>query len=414
MNSDAQTALSVSAVAELIRNLISQSISKIWIRGEVSNLKFQKNGNIYFSVKDDKSKLNALIMNFSKARKDADKLKDGMEILILGNVSYYTKEGYISVFVDALEFMGEGLLKQRFEELKIRLHKEGLFAQNLKKPIPAFPRVVGVITSPSGAAIQDILQVTGRRFSNVHIVIFPVAVQGDKAAYEISRGIALANKYGKDKIDVLIVGRGGGALEDLWCFNEEVVARAIFNSEIPVISAVGHEIDFTIADFVSDQRAPTPSAAAELVVRDKQETVRHLTNLKDRLEYNINNILEGIHFLLEKNGKDYFKKQLSARLSDLSLQTDNLTIRFQNQMSNYFKNLRYTIRLHTEKLSTLNPWNTLSRGYSVTFKEDSQGNRIPIKDCEGIQKGDTIHTVLHKGELESSITHIHKKNNSHK
>ncbi len=401
MNSDARQALPVSAVAELIKNIISQSISRIWIKGEVSNLKIQQNGNIYFSIKDEGAKMNALIMKFSKARPDAEQLKDGMEIVIYGNVSYYAKEGYISVFVEAVQLVGEGGLKQKFEELKNKLFKEGLFDAKYKKPIPSFPRVVGVVTSPSGAAIQDILQVTGRRFSNVHILVFPAAVQGENAAEEISRAIRAANRF-YDKIDVLIVGRGGGSLEDLWCFNEESVARAIFNSKIPVISAVGHEIDFTIADFVSDQRAPTPSAAAELVVRDKSEIVRHLDNLKTRLEYQVQGKLEIFRRQLDTRGNEALRYILENKMSDLSLQLDNLTIRFQNQLSRYFKDHRHRIEVLKEKLHTLNPLNTLSRGYSITYAIRDK-KTLSLSDSTQAQVGDILRTILHKGELISIV-----------
>lgn len=392
----------MSAVAELIKNIISQSISRIWIRGEVSNLKIQKNGHIYFTIKDDTAKMSALIMKFSKARPEGENLKDGMEILILGNVSYYTKEGYISVFVDALQFLGEGNLKQKFEELKNRLFQEGLFDHSHKKPVPAFPRVVGVVTSPSGAAIQDILQVTGRRFSNVHIVVFPTAVQGDAAAAEICRSIRVANRFAQS-IDVLIVGRGGGSLEDLWCFNEESVAREIFNSRIPVISAVGHEIDFTIADFVADQRAPTPSAAAELVVKDKSDIKRHLENLKSRLEYQLQGRLDNFRHRLSTRGSEALNFSLDKCLSDLSLQLNNLSIRFQNHLAQYFRSLRHQIEVKKEKLNALNPFNTLARGYSITTLIKN-GRRTTLRDSEQPEPGDLIESRLHQGYLLSTVT----------
>jgi len=408
MLEDSRQALPVSAVAALLQKLVSDNIGKLRIRGEVSNIKFQKNGNVYFSLKDEQAKLNALVMHFSKAASNVRELKDGMEIIIYGNVSYYKKEGYISIFVDTIEFLGEGLLKKRFDELKAKLEKEGLFDKAHKKPVPHYPSVVGVVTSPSGAAIRDILNITGRRFNSVHIVVFPAAVQGDKAAGEIARAIRVANRFAANKIDVLIVGRGGGAIEDLWCFNEEAVARAIYESDIPVISAVGHEIDYTISDYVADLRAPTPSAAAELVVKDREEIISLIETLKIRLENLTIGRLETLKYRFENNGRDKITTMLQNQFSDLSYAFENQKIRFDSIFNKNISELRQKIRLQREKLNTLNPLNTLARGYSITYIKNSKGELHNLKDIKDAKIRDTIHTLVHKGSLDAVVTEIEK------
>lgn len=402
MQDNKAAALSVSMAADYIKQLISENISKLWIRGEVSNLKIQNNGNVYFTLKDENAKLNCMMMRYSAAKKHIPNLKNGIEILLFGNISYYPKESYITVFVEDIEFLGQGLLQQKFEELKAKLAKEGLFDSKHKKPLPKFPNTVAVITSATGAAVQDILNVTKRRFQSVNIVVFPAAVQGDAAVGQIVRAIRVANKYA-NKIDVLIVGRGGGSIEDLWCFNEETVARAIYNSEIPVISAVGHEIDFTIADFVADKRAPTPSAAAELVVKDRNEIQNYLKNLHNRINNIIENKIETIKLKLETKGTLYFKNLIQTKLADNRMHLDNLTIRFKSNFKSYFDSLQNKIAIQREKLIALNPNNILSRGYSITYKLDDNGEAVNIFSAEEVKTGNKIKTFLHNGNIVSTV-----------
>jgi exodeoxyribonuclease VII large subunit len=396
-------ALTVSAVARFLYTLVSKNVSPLWIRGEISNLKVQQNGNAYFSLKDAESKLGAMILQASRARSSIPQLKNGAEVLVFGSVSYYKKEGYVSVFVEEMEFLGEGLLQRRFEELKRKLLAEGLFDPSRKRPIPSFPRVVGVVTSPSGAAVRDILNVTGRRFSGVHIVLFPAQVQGDKAAPEISAAIRVANEFFRDKIDVLIVGRGGGSLEDLWCFNEESVARAIAASKIPVISAVGHEIDFTIADFVADLRAPTPSAAAELVVKDRQEVLRHLDNLKSRLQSQTEGRLERAAFVIRNRGAEYLRRLLQNNLAEARLSLQDLQNRLKTRQETTFRDLRSALHLQSEKLGALNPEKILERGYSITYRIAEDGSRTTVKQPSAVKKGDRILTVVTGGKIRSVV-----------
>ncbi len=403
MQSHISQALSVSAVAKFIYSIISQNISNIWVRGEISNFKIQQNGNAYFTIKDTDSKINVIIMSNSNARKVIVDLKNGMEILIYGKLSYYKKEGYLTFFVEEIEFIGEGLLKQKFDELKNKLEAEGLFSIEHKRRIPEYPQWVGVVTSPTGAAIQDILNITNRRFGNINLIVFPSAVQGENASKEIADAIWVANKFASHYIDVLIVGRGGGSLEDLWCFNEETVARAIYSSKIPVISAIGHEIDYTIADYVADMRAPTPSAAAELVVKDKKQIINYIENLSTRIDTIINNNIENLKKNIEYLRKENLKRLVVSIYAEYSMTYNNLKIRFLNLFENYVKKINTLIILQKEKLKTLNPNNILKRGYSITYKILSDGSKINILTLHAVTKGDVIKTVIMDGNFQSVV-----------
>ncbi len=390
---------SVSQVAEAIHSLISE-IPALWVKGEVSNLKFHQNGNIYFNIKDASAKISAVLMNNSPAKKNDKLLKEGLEIIVFGRISYYKKEGYITLFVEQIDLLGEGILKQKFEELKRKLEAEGLFDKSRKRKIPEYPEVIGVITSPTGAAIRDILNITYRRAPNVHVIIFPVAVQGENAQYEIAKAIQIANKKFKNKIDVLIVGRGGGSIEDLWSFNEEIVARAIFNSEIPIVSAVGHEIDYTIADYVADLRAPTPSAAAEIVVKDREEIKIKLKNIYNRLTTFVENYIQNIRKTISHYGTQYLYKKLKDDIEQKSLFLDNLSIRLENKIQENITKIRHLLSLQTEKLKILNPKTILSRGYSIThyFNEEEQ-SWVLLKSIKDSGKIKQLKTTLHDGEI---------------
>ena len=403
MNGHIGEALSVSAVAKFIYTIISQNISPLWIRGEISNLKIQQNGNVYFNIRDNESKLNAMIMANSSVCTSVNELKNGLEILVYGRISYYKKEGYITLFVDEIEFIGEGLLKQKFDELKARLEKEGLFDKSHKRKIPDYPQNVGVVTSRSGAAIQDIMNVINRRFSGVSIFLFPASVQGEAARDEIVRSIKVANDFAGDYLDVLIVARGGGSLEDLWCFNEEIVARAIYGSRIPVISAVGHEIDYTIADYVADLRAPTPSAAAELVVKDKKDILKNISIIKERLDKLFYAQYDLLKNFLEIRGKKVIKRLFQDQLSELTMSMENLNIRFLNNFSNYLKQAKNSVHYYTGKLETLNPYNTLKRGYSITYRYEKGESKSLIRRVSDVNPGDKINTVLKDGNFNSKV-----------
>lgn len=273
------TILSISQLTRRIKGLLENDVGTVWLSGEISNWRVAASGHAYFTLKDEDSQIDAVMFRgaLNSVRFGPD---NGMEVLAQGRVTVYEKRGNYQIILNELQPRGVGALQLAFERLKKKLDAEGLFDQAHKKPLPLLPKRIGIVTSPTGAAIRDILNVLGRRFANVHVLLYPARVQGEGAAPEIVRGIQALDRLG---VDVMIVGRGGGSLEDLWPFNEEIVVRAIFAAQTPVIAAVGHEIDFTLADFVADLRAPTPSAAAELVVREQQALVDALAQLRRRM-----------------------------------------------------------------------------------------------------------------------------------
>ena len=284
-----RTILTVSEVNERIKIVLEDTFFDIWVEGEISNLRTPSSGHAYLTLKDEHSQIRAVLFKMQRRYLRFDP-KDGMLVIARGRISLYEPRGEYQLVVDYMEPKGVGALQIAFEQLKVRLAQAGLFDASRKRPLPVLPRCLGIITSPTGAVIRDMLQILRRRFANLHICIYPVRVQGDGAAVEIAHGIEALNRY--PGIDVIIVARGGGSLEDLWAFNEEAVAQAIYASTIPVISAVGHEIDYTIADFVADVRAPTPSAAAELVIRNKSELYAELQVVTQQLQHAIRHHLE--------------------------------------------------------------------------------------------------------------------------
>jgi exodeoxyribonuclease VII large subunit len=273
--------LTVSELTQEIKEILEERFPEVWVEGEISNLRIPPSGHIYFTLKDDTSQIRAVLFKM-QARTLRFAPEDGLHVVCRGRVSLYEKRGDYQLILESMEPKGIGALQLAFVQLKEKLEKEGLFDPARKKPIPMVPQKVGVITSPTGAVIRDMLHILNRRFENLHILLYPVRVQGEEASREIAEAVKYFNQ--RTDVDVIIVGRGGGSLEDLWAFNEEAVARAIYHSKIPIISAVGHETDYTISDFVADLRAPTPSAAAELVVRDKREIKNVLHYLRGRLE----------------------------------------------------------------------------------------------------------------------------------
>jgi len=280
---DSEHIYTVTELTRGIRSLLEANFGRVWVCGEVSNLKRHSSGHVYFTLKDDQSQLSIVFFKSDAARLRF-KLEDGLQLNIEGRITVYERRGNYQLIASTAEPVGYGALQLAFEQLKKRLGEEGLFDEERKKPLPRFPQRIGVVTSPTGAAIRDILNVIERRFSTVEVILYPSLVQGEGAAEQISAGIGTLDREGK--VDVIIAGRGGGSLEDLWAFNEEVVACAIFECKTPVVSAVGHEIDFTIADFVADLRAPTPSAAAELVVQERETIISEIAQLREGLMRN--------------------------------------------------------------------------------------------------------------------------------
>jgi exodeoxyribonuclease VII large subunit len=383
--------LTVSQLTDLIKTSLEESFYDIWMEGEISNLRIPTSGHIYLTLKDKASQIRAIIFK-SSARNIKFELKDGIHIICHGRITVYDPRGEYQIVIDTVEPQGIGALQLAFEQLKEKLLKEGLFDAKRKRPIPLLPRKIGIITSPTGAAIRDMLNIINRRFANVHIIINPVPVQGEGAGAEIARAIEEMNEF--EDIDVLIVGRGGGSLEDLWAFNEEVVARAIYTSRIPVISAVGHEIDFTISDFVADLRAPTPSAAAELVVKNKQDIIDNLCHIFLRLKNGTKAIFDSKMAFLREQIRAI--KVPAARVNEYIQRIDDLSIRLSGGIGRYLDGLKKQAEAAAGKLNALSPLATLSRGYSIAMKLPEM--QI-IKDAKEVQKGDEINIRLHKGNL---------------
>ncbi len=419
----------VSEITQGIKALLEGSFGAVWVEGEVSNCRPSSSGHVYFSLKDQNAILSAVIFN-RQARDIKFKLEDGLKVICSGNIDVYPPRGQYQLIIDKIEPKGIGGLQLALEQLKAKLEKEGFFAPEHKKPIPYLPANIGVVTSLTGAAIKDILKVLDRRFKDAHIIIAPVKVQGEGAKEEIARAIEDFNILNQDlsekeKIEVLIVGRGGGSIEDLWAFNEEIVARAIYNSRIPVISAVGHERDVTIADLVADLRAATPSVAAELVI-PRQEDLRQrleeltlslkqdfldaviasgdkITDLSHRLKMSVEHIWELNVNRLNANAKKLSLlnpvvklEQYQAKLLDLARQ---IYVRMQHLI-----NLKETgFAGIIENLSSLNPLNILARGYSVTFTVPE--GKI-VKDASSVKMGDRIKTKVLKGELISDVKEV--------
>lgn len=395
-----KTVPSVSELTRRIRGQLENTFGDIWVRGEISNFRKPVSGHAYFILKDASAQLRAVMFRGSLSKLKFN-LQDGMEVLLHGKIAVYEPRGEYQIIGDTLEPVGVGALQLAFEQLKMKLAKEGLFDPKHKKPIPKLPRTIGIVTSPTGAAVKDILKVLSRRFPNRQVFILPANVQGEKAAGEIAAAISLAEKWNTQKpekaMDVLIVGRGGGSIEDLWPFNEEVVARAIYACPIPIISAVGHEIDVTISDFVADLRAPTPSAAAEIVVPLKEE-------LKKLVEFQTQRLFTTLKRSLDRTRLHL--GHLTSRLVDPRQKIKNLQENFRVLRDKLIRAMRTqllfsrkTLESRIQMLNTLSPLQVLARGFSLT--SDSQGTII--RSVKSVQPGSRIVTRLTDGNLISEV-----------
>jgi exodeoxyribonuclease VII large subunit len=320
----------VSELTAAIKDQIEKRFAGLWVEGEISNLRIVSAGHVYFTLKDETAQVRAVLFK-SRVRRLRFTPTDGLHVLAFAMLEVYAARGEYQLVCEMLEPKGLGALQLAFEQLKTRLAAEGLFDPGRKRPLPVLPRRVGLVTSPSGAAVRDFLRVITRRFADVHVVVYPVRVQGETAAPEIVRALADLNRLGG--LDVLVVARGGGSLEDLWAFNEETVARAIAGSKIPVISAVGHETDVTIADFVADLRAPTPSAAAELVVREKAQLVAHLTSLRERLRTGVAQRVRRVRERLDDLGRRRVLTDPGRAVRDWSRRLDELGVRLSRGLA---------------------------------------------------------------------------------
>ncbi|MEK6545370.1 MAG: exodeoxyribonuclease VII large subunit [Nitrospinota bacterium] len=383
----------VSELTRAVKFILEENFHDIWVEGEISNFKVSNSGHAYFTLKDEESQLRVVLFRLNKRLLKFEP-DDGLHVIVRGRISVYEARGEYQLIADYMEPKGIGALQLAFEQLKEKLFKEGLFDEAHKKPIPDFPNKIAIVTSPTGAAIRDILRIIGRRFPNIHIIIYPVMVQGEGAAEKIAMAITELN--GLSDIDVMIVGRGGGSIEDLWAFNEEVVARAIYNSHIPIISAVGHEIDYTISDFVADLRAPTPSAAAELVVRDRREVIQNITSLEKRL---INAVQNKVYILKGNLTGLQERRVLKSpfdKIYELQQRVDEMELRIKKTINHRIEMLDKELSGITGRLDALSPLAVMKRGYSIC-------RRLPdmkiIKDISEVEKGGEVNVKLHKGEL---------------
>jgi len=390
----------VSELTKYIRMIVEESFPRIWVEGEISNFIHHSSGHMYFSLRDSGATLKCAFFKHANLKLKF-KPKDGMKIIVFGTVSVYEARGDYQLIVENIEPKGIGALQLQFQQLKERLDKEGLFDPKYKQPIPFLPTVIGVVTSPTGAAIQDILNIARRRFSNVEIIINPVRVQGSGAKDEIAHAVRQFNEL--KNIDVMIVTRGGGSLEDLWPFNEEVVARAIFESEIPVISAVGHEIDYTIADFTADFRAPTPSAAAELVIPKKEDLSRLIKTALERLNNAIFGKLDILKDQLEDLRESYILRQPLNYIIQRQQRVDDLRKDMSVRMDHVVNMSGEKFNRIIGKLESLSPVSILGRGYSITRKLP---DGAIVKDARLLKIGDRIETKLGHGKFKSRVEDI--------
>ncbi|HOX09273.1 MAG TPA: exodeoxyribonuclease VII large subunit [Candidatus Omnitrophota bacterium] len=394
---------SVTQITREIKAVLDGAFPQVWVEGEVSNFKLHSSGHMYFALKDAESVIQCAFFRESN-QSVKFQMKDGIKVLCLGRVGYYNKTGQTQLYIDRAEPKGIGELQLAFEQLKEKLQKEGLFDEAHKVPVPMLPSRIAVVTSPTGAVIRDILHILRRRFSDVEILIYPVRVQGDGASAEIAGAIGDLNRM-KD-IDVMIIARGGGSLEDLWAFNEEEVARAIYASRIPVISAVGHEVDYTIADFTADLRAPTPSAAAELVIARKEELVERVEGLVKGLRAS----LEGAVALYESRlagltGSPAFRYPLE-KVERYAQELDDLERARDSHFSHGIEIKSRALDALIGKMDALSPLAILKRGYSITL---SAKEGAVLKDVKGLKRGDIIETKLSGGKLVSEIKDIIKE-----
>lgn len=370
-------------------------LNNVLVKGEISNFKHHYTGHMYFTLKDENSLIKCVMFKTYTSHLDFVP-KDGMKVMVLGTVSVFERDGVYQIYAKALKQEGIGDLHAEYEKLKAKLEQEGLFNKEHKKAIPVMPKCIGVLTSNTGAVIRDIINVSTRRNPNVYIKLLPVPVQGQGAAEKIAEAIQIMNK--EKLADVLIVARGGGSLEDLWPFNEEIVARAIYNSEIPVISAVGHETDFTIADFVSDLRAPTPSAAAELAVPNCSEIQLKLKTYENRLKNALYKKVEVMKLRYEKCMKSKAYTSPLQKINEYYMLIDKNEKALENKIQVILKEKKAYMIEWISKIDALSPLKTLSRGYSIVQKD----NKI-VKTVKELKHGDSIKLRLTDGEKEAKI-----------
>lgn len=388
---------SVTAITLAIKQMMEGVFRGVFVEGEISGLRQAQSGHVYFDLKDRDALLAAVMFKWD-ARKNGQDLQEGLQVRVFGDLTCYAKQGKYQIAVKTVEALHKGNLFLEFEKLKKKLQAEGLFDERRKRPIPAFPRRIGVVTSPTGAAIRDILSVLRRRSPNLEVILAPALVQGAGAAAQIAQGIADLNRL-HPAPDVLLVGRGGGSLEDLWAFNEEPVARAIFESKIPVISCVGHEVDFTIADFVADLRAPTPSAAAELVVQNADGVAQHIAQLQKRLFQAVSLFYERAKARVEVAVNSRIFKNPQLLTQEKEQRVDELSLALENAFEKQAQAAQNRLELLTQKLVALSPFSVLGRGYSITRKADGS----VVSRVGQVQEQETIYIQVKDGMIHAEV-----------
>jgi exodeoxyribonuclease VII large subunit len=399
--------LTVSELTNSIRIALESRFAAVWVEGEISNFKAHSSGHWYFTLKDQNAQLRAKCFRSTNTR-IRFRPTDGLHVRARGKLSIYAPRGEYELVVDALDPVGAGALRIAFEQLRDRLNAEGLFAKELKRPLPVFPRRVGIVTSPTGAAIRDILNVISRRTQTVHVLFSPARVQGDMAGPDIARAIRFINQYHEralaegrtnDLVDVLIVGRGGGSTEDLWAFNQEEVARAIRKSVIPVISAVGHETDFTIADFAADFRAPTPSAAAEIVAAREDQICSALDNLGRQLVRLTRYQVVNLRARVQEQALSHAFDEVKSRLTRARRRYEAAASACGVEMEEKLQNGRERLGLAAASLDALSPLGVLQRGYAIA--QDASGKLV--RDAASVNAGDEVSVRLAKGRLNTRV-----------
>ena len=391
--------LTVGAINRYIKYKLDndEALQTVFVKGEISNFKAHSSGHLYFSIKDESGKINAIMFS-SSAKKLNFIPADGVKVLIIGRISVYEATGGYQIYVSDMQEDGMGNLYIAFEKLKKQLQSEGLFDETHKKKIPKYPSKIGVITANTGAAIKDILSTIKRRYKIAEVILFPSLVQGENAASDIVRNIKLASNY---DLDVLIVGRGGGSIEDLWPFNEEIVARAIYECPIPIISAVGHEVDYTIADFVADLRAPTPTGAAEMAVPNMSDLVSHITQMKIRLNENIIKKINIEKLRLDSFKNSYILKNPLIIYENKKQKLDMINEKINNIINLKIENNKNSLINLIDKLELVNPLNILKRGFSLTTKDDKI-----IKSVKNVNKSDILDIRLNDGVIKANVEEV--------
>lgn len=403
VDSSKDNVLSVTELTNSVKETLEQNLGKIWVKGEISNYSSPASGHLYFTLKDETNQVKVAFFRGSAHRVSLE-LADGKEIIVYGRVSIYGKRSEYQIIAEDIEILGAGDLLIEFEKLKKKLADLGLFDEKRKREMPKFPQKIGIVTSPTGAVVRDIINIITRRYNAVELLVYPAMVQGSEAPGQLIEGLTYFNS--RNDIDIIILARGGGSIEDLWAFNDKKLAYAIYGSKIPVVSAVGHEVDFTIADFTADLRAPTPSAAAELVVPDSGELLNSLRSVAARLVNGLTGMVGRYEDRLNRASKSYgFKRPFELfneyvqRLDDYSAGIDRGILEITGGKSEKIQVLK-------EKLGLLNPLNILKKGYSVVY--DTKGGII--RDAAKVRTGQEISVRLHKGALEAEVLKLKTQN----